>query len=151
MIKFFSLLTLVLFSSCFAECPLSSAEILVMNDSPYKLRLETKEEETCKLHFIADVLPATKKKYFCILHDYLLKVTTYYKDKRMAILATDTWNDITILASGDSFDVKVKHFRGGESLIKFSREKDVQWHHHEHDSKKHDTRNKDHSTESLLD
>jgi hypothetical protein len=151
MFKLFILVFLILNNSCLAVCKDSAAEVLVINKSSYKLRLESKEEQTCKLNFISDIEPNTKEKYFCIKHNYLLKVTTYYKKKRVAIAATDLWNDVIVYATAKIFDVKFKHLRGNEALTNPAGRESIDWQFHEHESNKHDHRNIDHSTESFSD
>ncbi|NQY42007.1 MAG: hypothetical protein HRT87_01510 [Legionellales bacterium] len=156
------LLSSICFFSCTtsAKCPESDAEILVENDSPFTIRLETKEEDTCKLHLIADIPPGEKEKYFCVSHDYMLKVTTFYNKERKAVSGSDTWNDMIIQVKEGSYDVKFKHLRGeirgglirqnNKGKVTTTKPSTKKWHYHKHDSSKHRKKDKDHSTESLL-
>ncbi len=132
-----------------SKCPYSSAQVNIDNGSPYLLRLHTQDEHTCKLHRVADIKPNTNK-HFCLKHNYIMRVTTYYKGERAASAETDLWNDIRVVAKDSVFDVAFTHYRGEEQLVAPHKVHKVDWEHHEHDAKKA-TQDKDHHTESLLD
>lgn len=100
-------------------CPDHAAEIEIINSSTNVLELETKEEEGCVKRSVAKIKPGTKGKY-CIAHDYVLKITTYSLDgnTRLAVTATDVWNDMIITTPKDSIpDVEIKHLRLDKRIL----------------------------------
>ncbi len=102
---------LIAFEYSFAKCTEDSTRIVVYNTSYNVLHLQAKDEHTCKLHNIARVRPGIKGKY-CIKHDYLLKITTMSLkgNTRLAITATDLWNDLIISTPKDQIpDVELHH------------------------------------------
>lgn len=133
------------------NCPQSSARVLVNNNSQYLLRMHTVDEHTCKLHLVADVKPFTKSKYFCLNHDYMVKVTTSHEKHRVAVSACDLWNDVEMNVNDGVFDVEFTHHRGDSILTGLTSPDKVDWQHHKHDQKKVNKKTKDYSTESLLD
>ncbi len=107
----FPILCMLNLISTFAACPKETVKVVVYNTSHNILKLETKEENTCKLHLIANVRPGIKGKY-CIKHDYLLKVTTLSLKggTRLAITSADLWDDLVISTPKELLpDVKIHH------------------------------------------